>query len=151
MCIRDRNTGNQLITNITLSDPNAINLGCIPMTPFNLAPGAGVNCTASHIITQADIDAGMYVNVATATGQNPDGDAITDVSDDPDDPTDIDPNDDCNPDDPTITLLVPTPVIIVRFSNPDYDCLNEEYCVDVEFQTDTDLSLIHISEPTRPY
>ena len=133
-----RNSGNQTITNIVLSDPNAVNLGCSPVTPFSLLPGATANCSASHTITQADIDARSYTNSATATGLDPNGNPVSDVSDDTDDPTNIDPNDDCNPDDPTVTPLIPTPVIIVRFSNPHFDCTTEEYCVDVEFQADTD-------------
>jgi hypothetical protein len=35
------------------------------------------------------------------------------------------------------SLSAQTPVITVRFANPQYDCDNEEYCLDVEFQSDT--------------
>src|SRR5258706_7153065 len=30
-----------------------------------------------------------------------------------------------------------TPVITIRFANPHYDCLNAQYCVDVEYLSDT--------------
>ncbi len=40
---------------------------------------------------------------------------------------------------PTASLLpmVSIPNITVRFANPQYDCSTEQYCVDVEFQSDT--------------
>jgi len=33
--------------------------------------------------------------------------------------------------------MVTVPNITVRFANPQYDCTTEQYCVDVEFQSDT--------------
>ena len=40
-------------------------LVCVPATPVtDLAPGGVINCTASHTITQADIDAGSFFNEA---------------------------------------------------------------------------------------
>ena len=37
---------------------------CTPSIPATLAPGASVACEATHAVTQADIDAGEYTNVA---------------------------------------------------------------------------------------
>ncbi len=34
-------------------------------------------------------------------------------------------------------LLLPNPNITVRFANPKFNCTTDEYCVDVEFQSDT--------------
>jgi hypothetical protein len=34
-------------------------------------------------------------------------------------------------------FLLPNPNIIVRFANPQFNCATDEYCVDVEFQSDT--------------
>ena len=65
------NDGNTTLTNVTVTDPNAGALNCTPQTPVSsLAPGGTITCTASHTITQADIDAGHYLNTACvdATG-----------------------------------------------------------------------------------
>ena len=65
------NDGNTTLTNVNVTDPNAANLVCVPATPVSsLAPGASIECTADHTITQADIDAGHYLNTACvdATG-----------------------------------------------------------------------------------
>ena len=63
------NTGN-VAQNLTVSDPNVSNLVCTPSNGSSVAPGASMTCTASHTITQADIDAGSYLNTSCvdATG-----------------------------------------------------------------------------------
>src|SRR5205085_1252303 len=58
------NDGNTTLAGVTVSDPNATGLTCTPANGSPLAPGASMNCTASHTITQADIDAGSYYNQA---------------------------------------------------------------------------------------
>jgi uncharacterized repeat protein (TIGR01451 family) len=98
------NTGTTTLSNITVTDTIASVLGGpIP----NLAPGEtnSTAFTAEYTITQADIDAGFVENTATANGTNPFYDPVTDDSDDPNDLTDIDPNGDGEPDDPTIEIL----------------------------------------------
>ncbi|MGB6993400.1 MAG: hypothetical protein WBG00_09260, partial [Thermoanaerobaculia bacterium] len=78
------NTGNVTISQpITIDDDIATDELC-PATPTSLAPGDSITCTASHTITQADLDTGSVTNTATATGKDPDG---QDVVSNPDDET----------------------------------------------------------------
>jgi uncharacterized repeat protein (TIGR01451 family) len=60
------NDGNITLKNVTVTDPSVSGLTCTPSNPADLAPGASINCTATHTITQADIDAGHYANTACA-------------------------------------------------------------------------------------
>ncbi|MBW1297073.1 DUF7507 domain-containing protein, partial [Aquimarina litoralis] len=92
------NTGSQIIPSVTISDPN-IDIGSLsPASVSNLGIGATANFTATHTITQADIEADQVVNTATAEGTLSNGFVITDISDDPDDPT-------TSTSDPTITPI----------------------------------------------
>ncbi|MES2241007.1 MAG: hypothetical protein V4497_12190, partial [Bacteroidota bacterium] len=77
-----KNTGFETLTNVTLTDNNATVTG----TPIaSLAVGATNNTsyTATYMITQADIDAGVVYNLATATAVTPFGTTITATSTDP--------------------------------------------------------------------
>ena len=59
------NTGNVTLHNVDVTDAQVSDLVCVPATPVtDLAPGGVINCTASHTITQADIDAGSFFNEA---------------------------------------------------------------------------------------
>lgn len=66
------NTGNITLTGMTLVDPFVSDLDCNPdlsglqAVPASLAPGAAVTCTASHVVTQQDLDDGSVTNTATA-------------------------------------------------------------------------------------
>ncbi len=60
------NTGNLTVSGITVSDPNADNF--TDRTIDALAPGAFAEFEAAHVVTEADIQAGTVVNVATAKG-----------------------------------------------------------------------------------
>ncbi len=68
-----KNTGATTLNSITVSDPNATGITC-PAT--SLAPGASTTCTATHVVTQADLDSGSIVNKATVTGTPPGGSPI---------------------------------------------------------------------------
>lgn len=50
----------------TVSDDRAT-VTC-PPTPTGLAPNASITCTATHTVTQADLDSGFIINTATAHG-----------------------------------------------------------------------------------
>jgi uncharacterized repeat protein (TIGR01451 family) len=72
---RVTNTGNVTLNNVTVVDNPAL-----PITPPSvpsLAPGTSAKFTASYILTQADIDAGLVKNTATATGTPLIGAAVT--------------------------------------------------------------------------
>ncbi|WP_081415727.1 DUF11 domain-containing protein, partial [Aquimarina latercula] len=92
------NTGEVPLSNITITDSN-IDLGSLtPASIATLAVGGTANFTATHTITQADIEADQVVNSATVTAELSNGFTISDISDDPDDLT-------SNSDDPTITPI----------------------------------------------
>ncbi len=58
------NDGNVTLDTIAVDDPKLGSVDC-PAGP--LAPGKSVTCTASYVVTQADVDHGSVDNVATAT------------------------------------------------------------------------------------
>ena len=64
------NTGNVTAHGLTIADPIA---GTVTCTVTTLAPGAQTTCTASHALTQAEVDAGHVTNTAIATVTPPVG------------------------------------------------------------------------------
>src|SRR5204862_7575152 len=59
------NDGNVTLHNVNVTDAQVSDLSCTPAVPVtSLAPTGTINCTASHTITQADLDAGHYFNEA---------------------------------------------------------------------------------------
>ena len=49
---------------MTITDPNAVLGTCTPANGSSRAPGQSITCVATHVVTQADIDAGHYLNQA---------------------------------------------------------------------------------------
>ncbi|MDY8136900.1 PKD-like domain-containing protein, partial [Aquimarina sp. 2201CG5-10] len=92
------NTGDQIIPSVTISDPLIDSGSLSPATVSNLGIGASANFTATYTITQADIETDQVSNSAIAQGTLSNGFVISDVSDDPDDPT-------STTSDPTITPI----------------------------------------------
>ncbi|MCZ4320318.1 gliding motility-associated C-terminal domain-containing protein, partial [Aequorivita viscosa] len=93
------NLGNVTLTNVTITDPLVSVVG----GPITMAPNTTdeTTFTATHIITQVDIDAGSVENQATVTGDDPAGNTVSDLSDD----------DSEFEDDPTVTVLCQDPAI----------------------------------------
>jgi len=112
---RIENTGNVTLTNVTVTDPNAVvSGGTITLTPGQVDT---TTITAVHTLTQAELNSGSFENQATVSGTPPSGAPVTDLSDDPVNPA--------GEDDPTITPLVLAPSIAVEkvadisgFDNP---------------------------------
>ena len=61
--------------NVRVSDDRIA--GAIPCTPSTLATGETATCTATYIVSQADVDAGHVTNAAKATGTTPNDDPVT--------------------------------------------------------------------------
>ena len=77
--IKATNTGNVTLHDVVITDPNAVNLVCVPALPVaELDPGDEINCTAEHVVTQDDLDAGSYLNTACVDDGNGDGDTGAD-------------------------------------------------------------------------
>lgn len=72
------NDGSTTLTDIVLVDDV---LGEITLATTTLEPGESTVGTATHVVTQADADAGTIVNVAVVNGTAPDG-TVVDATDD---------------------------------------------------------------------
>ncbi|WP_188504108.1 DUF7507 domain-containing protein, partial [Parapedobacter pyrenivorans] len=73
------NTGNVTLSNVNVTDP----LTGFNQTIASLGPDGVATFTTTYTVAQADLDNGSVLNVATATGEDPDGDPVG-----PEDPTD---------------------------------------------------------------
>ncbi|WP_157258259.1 DUF7507 domain-containing protein, partial [Pedobacter ginsenosidimutans] len=94
------NTGSVTLSNLIVSDA-AVDAGSIqPASISALAPGASVNVTAKHTLTQNDINLGSFTNQASIKLTDNKGNVINQLSDDPATPT---------PNDATVTKLIPSP------------------------------------------
>jgi uncharacterized repeat protein (TIGR01451 family) len=79
-----KNTGAAPLTGVDVTDAmpglSTITYGVWPGAPGALAPGESVTATATHALTQADVDAGTVGNTATAHGTPSAGDPVADSS-----------------------------------------------------------------------
>ena len=77
------NSGDVTLTGVTVADPDATLETCSPAQPATLVPGASMTCTASHAVTQTDVDDGSFTNTAAAdSDQTPPGsdDAVVSIT-----------------------------------------------------------------------
>ncbi|WP_299685935.1 hypothetical protein [uncultured Tateyamaria sp.] len=72
-----RNTGNQTLSNLNVTDPLIPSLVCDAAT---LAPGADLTCSGTYVTTQVDVDAGTFSNTASASAVTPAGTAVPPVT-----------------------------------------------------------------------
>ena len=70
------NTGSVTLDPVTINDPQP-GLSAVSCPAAPLSPGASTTCTATYPITQADLDAGVVTDTATASGQPPAGPAAS--------------------------------------------------------------------------
>ena len=68
------NTGNVTLTSVAVTDPLIPGLSC---TLTNIAPGTSDSCTGVYRTTQADVDAEVINNTATATAQPAQGNQVS--------------------------------------------------------------------------
>ncbi|WP_299314191.1 gliding motility-associated C-terminal domain-containing protein, partial [uncultured Aquimarina sp.] len=129
------NTGNVDITNIVLTDP----LIGIVVTggPIDLAIGEidMTTFTAIYVLTAEDVLLGEVINQATVTGQDPNGDDVIDLSDDPINTTDVDLDNDGDAEDETVTIIEGVftdeddPIIVYTGISPNGDGINDDFRV----------------------
>jgi len=143
------NIGNVTLYDITISDdlPGIIIEGG-PIAVLQPGEVDDTTFTGTYAITQADIDAGEVVNQAVATGYDINGNEVTDLSDDPNDPTNFDANGDGEPDDPTVTILpnvlVEPPFEIFNGITPDGDGMNDFFrIVGIEEYPDNNMKIFN--------
>ena len=73
------NTGNVTVTNIAIVDPMpGLTITNSPIA--SLLAGANATVTGTYILTQADVDGGKVTNSALATGKDPNGKDVKDIS-----------------------------------------------------------------------
>ena len=97
------NTGTSTLTNIVVNDAGADAGSITPATIATLAAGAKATVTATHTLTQAEVNSGSFSNQASAKGKDPKGNDIDDEKSD--DPTTAEPND------PTVVTIIAAPSI----------------------------------------
>ncbi|MFV5693788.1 gliding motility-associated C-terminal domain-containing protein [Flavobacterium sp. LT1R49] len=116
------NTGNVTLTNLTVTDSNAVVIGG-PIASLAVGAFDSTTFSAVHTITQADINTGLVYNLATAVGTPPSGPNVTDTSSDPTPCTSCPVNPECP--DCTITPLTQTPSIAITKDGTYVDMNND--------------------------
>jgi gliding motility-associated-like protein/uncharacterized repeat protein (TIGR01451 family) len=142
------NAGDVTLTNVTVTDNNAVVSGG-PIASLAAGASDSTTFTAIHTITQADIDARIVYNLATATGTPPKGPKVTGTSTDPTPCTTcvVDPT--CIP--CTITVLDHNPgLIVIKTANTtSYSSVGEViiYTIQVKNTGNVTINTIVVTDP----
>ncbi|WP_234859124.1 Ig-like domain-containing protein [Aquimarina aquimarini] len=125
------NTGSVDLINIVLTDP----LPGVEVIggPIDLEAGEvdEDNFTAIYTLTEEDLLSGRVTNQATVTGQNPDGNTVTDISDDPSDDTNVDLDGDGDFEDETIVRIrFDEEIIVYSGMSPNGDGVNDVFVIE---------------------
>ena len=79
--IRVRNIGTTILSDVQVTDPGTdVVLGtCTPVLGSSLAVGASMRCTATHLVTQSDVNTGEFTNTAygDSAETDPESDTVT--------------------------------------------------------------------------
>ncbi len=78
---RVTNTGNVTLTDVSVNEDDFTGAGDLSAIACpadrTLSPGEFLDCTATYVVQQADVDAGSVTNSATSSGTPPTGDPVT--------------------------------------------------------------------------
>ncbi|MFI1543563.1 hypothetical protein ACH4U4_18935 [Microbacterium resistens] len=78
---RVTNTGNVTLTDVSVKEDDFTGAGDLSAIACpadrTLSPGEFLDCTATYVVQQADVDAGSVTNAATSSGTPPTGDPVT--------------------------------------------------------------------------
>ena len=128
------NAGEVPLFNVTISDPlPGMQIEGDPIEVLEAGETIENAFTGIYSITQEDIDEGEVINQALATAYDQWEFEITDLSDDPTDPTNQDLEDDGEPDDPTVVILpsvLPELFEIYNGVTPNNDGLNDFFWIE---------------------
>ncbi|WP_200977694.1 gliding motility-associated C-terminal domain-containing protein [Echinicola sp. 20G] len=129
--LKVENTGNVTLSNIIVTDPKAEITSGSPIP--TLAPGKVANVAAEHLITQADIDAGSYTNIALASGIDVNGERLS-----------------TNSNQVTITAIQSPAIEITKTADPtSYEEVGEEinYTIIVTNTGNVTLTNVQVTDP----
>ncbi|MDZ7790951.1 MAG: ice-binding family protein [Xanthomonadales bacterium] len=70
------NTGSVTLTDVTISDPDVTLSNCVPAQGATLDPAETISCDGSYTVSQADVDAGSFLNTATVVGTDPQSETV---------------------------------------------------------------------------
>ena len=92
------NNGNVPLANVTVSDAGADVGSITPASIASLLPGASATVTARHTVTLTEVNAGTFSNQASVSANDPTGNPLVKLSDDPNTPA---------IGDPTVSIIAP--------------------------------------------